>query len=333
MDNPVAWTSRSFSRTDKVETAQDLKANGNAEPRRKEKRSTYTAPVERWYTPIQLRPWVVRAMGHQPKTRTGSSSSSSEEEGPRVSPFRQFIEEIVAAKISEHLGAKDSISSHMAENDIPGGASRGSVSSAAHQNSGTDTARRDSGSSSQDSFSSTSATASIPKSEMRSRVDTRRSTQSGGSREFPRDQKEKQEKRRGRSRERISPRMSGGLNGERGETEEQEQERTDAEEVNGAAELDRRNEPETSSSSSSSSSNNNNNNNNKTNNNSNDDDARRSNAESSGRSRRSDDNTSTQALVNGRSLGSRMSFRNRSSNSMGRGPAASRTSGRSHRSL
>ena len=57
---------------------------------------SYTATSDKWYSPLELRPWVVRAMGYRPKTREDSGH-------PHISPFRRYIEEIVAAKIAEHL--------------------------------------------------------------------------------------------------------------------------------------------------------------------------------------------------------------------------------------
>lgn len=73
---------------------------GHAELPRKVKEHKHLAATNRWYTPIQLRPWVVRAMGYQPTTGEDSQQ-------PSASPFRQFIEEIVTRKIAEHLRGQD----------------------------------------------------------------------------------------------------------------------------------------------------------------------------------------------------------------------------------
>lgn len=80
---------------------------GHVESRRKVKQPRHAAPADRWYTPIQFRPWIVRAITYQPKTRNGSGQ-------PRTSPLRQLIEEIVAAKMAEHRGAETATSSSMA---------------------------------------------------------------------------------------------------------------------------------------------------------------------------------------------------------------------------
>ena len=90
--------------------------NGPVKPRRKKKHRKHIAPADRWYTPIQLRPWVVRVMGYQPKTGKASAQ-------PRASPFRQFIEAIVAAKIAEHFGAQSATRSSTASETVGGGAS------------------------------------------------------------------------------------------------------------------------------------------------------------------------------------------------------------------
>lgn len=84
---------------------------GPVKPRKKRKHRKHIAPADRWYTPIQLRPWVVRVMGYQP--RTGKVSAQ-----PRPSPFRQFIEEIVAAKIAEHFGAQSATRSSTASENV-----------------------------------------------------------------------------------------------------------------------------------------------------------------------------------------------------------------------
>ena len=86
---------------------------GHVEWQRKVKQSEQTSPTERWYTPIQLRPWVVRAMGYRPKT--GKTSANSHK-----SPFRQFIEDIVTEKIAEHLGADTATSSSKAADNASG---------------------------------------------------------------------------------------------------------------------------------------------------------------------------------------------------------------------
>lgn len=79
----------------------------DVETQRKDMQPKHTAPPDRWYTPIQLRPWVVRAMGYRPKTGKNLGHANK-------SPFRQFIEEIVAEKIAEHLGAETATSSSIA---------------------------------------------------------------------------------------------------------------------------------------------------------------------------------------------------------------------------
>lgn len=67
--------------------------------KRQNSRHSHTASSEKWYSPLELRPWVVRAMGYRPQTREISGH-------PHLSPFRRYIEEIVVAKIAEHLGTE-----------------------------------------------------------------------------------------------------------------------------------------------------------------------------------------------------------------------------------
>lgn len=75
--------------------------------KRKNSWHSHTETSEKWYSPLELRPWVVRAMGYRLNTREDSGQ-------PHISPFRRYIEEIVAAKIAEHLGTETATNSSTA---------------------------------------------------------------------------------------------------------------------------------------------------------------------------------------------------------------------------